>query len=136
MITPPVAIGAFAAANLAGSDPMKTSFEAVRFGWIVFVIPFLFVFSNTLIMQGEPVAIAVDFVVALVGVWFGAAGVIGYSFRPLGAGARLLYIVAGVALLLPLGAFSGARTINLIGAGLALALVAAERVARRRASMA
>jgi TRAP-type uncharacterized transport system fused permease subunit len=42
MITPPVAIGAFAAANLAGADPMKTGFEAVRFGWLVFVIPFLF----------------------------------------------------------------------------------------------
>ena len=43
MITPPVAIGAFAAANLAGADPMKTGFEAMRFGWTVFVIPFMFV---------------------------------------------------------------------------------------------
>ncbi len=89
MITPPVAIGAFAAANLAGADPMKTGFEAVRFGWTVFVVPFLFVFSTTLLMKGNPPIVAFDFVMAMAGVWFGAAGVIGYSTRKLNVPLRV-----------------------------------------------
>ncbi|MGE3646653.1 MAG: C4-dicarboxylate ABC transporter permease, partial [Beijerinckiaceae bacterium] len=124
MITPPVAIGAFAAANLAGADPMKTGFEAVRFGWLVFVIPFLFVFSNTLLMQGDWLHIAFDFAVALIGVWFGAAGIIGYSIRPLEATVRLAYFVAGLFLITPISAFGAAKWVNLAGAVLAAAVLA------------
>ena len=123
MITPPVAIGAFAAANLAGADPMKTGFEAVRFGWLVFVIPFLFVFSNTLLMQGHWYMIAFDFVVAMVGVWFGAAGVTGYSVRILGGGYRLAYFLAGLFLIMPFNAFPAARWLNLAGAVMAVVLL-------------
>jgi TRAP transporter 4TM/12TM fusion protein len=136
MITPPVAIGAFAAANLAGADPMKTGFEAVRFGWLVFVIPFLFVFSGTLLMRGDPVLIVVDFVVAIAGVWFGAAGIMGYSVRPLGAPARIAYVAAGLCLLTPLDAFGVGRWINLTGALLAAGLIVRERVVRGRAKTA
>jgi TRAP transporter 4TM/12TM fusion protein len=133
MITPPVAIGAFAAANLAGADPMKTGFEAVRFGWLVFVIPFLFVFSGTLLMSGSPVMILIDVTVAIAGVWFGAMGVMGYSVRNLGGVERALYLFAGLCLLLPLEAFGGARWVNGIGGLLALALFARERMIKRRA---
>ncbi|MBA7615256.1 hypothetical protein ES703_22534 [subsurface metagenome] len=41
-ITPPVAIGAFAAAGLAGSAPMKTGFQAMRLGIVIYFIPFFF----------------------------------------------------------------------------------------------
>ncbi len=132
MITPPVAIGAFAAANLAGADPMKTGFEAVRFVWLVFVVPFLFVFSGTLLMNGDPLMIVFDFVVALVGVWFGAAGVMGYSFRRLGLLDRVIYLIAGLCLLVPLEAFGASRWVNATGAILAAALLLRERLVRHR----
>jgi TRAP transporter 4TM/12TM fusion protein len=132
MITPPVAIGAFAAANLAGADPMKTGFEAVRFGWLVFIVPFLFVFSGTLLMKGSPGMIVVDFIVAMVGVWFGAAGVMGYSLRRIGGLERLLYLGAGISLLLPLDAFGVSRWINLGGALLAVTLLLRERHVKQR----
>lgn len=136
MITPPVAIGAFAAANLAGADPIKTALQAVRFGWSVFVIPFLFVFSGTLLMQGSVLMIVVDFLVAVAGVWFGAAGIIGYSNRLLGATTRVLHTTAGLFMLLPLGAFSGARIVNVIGICLAIALLVSSRLAKRRSAAA
>ena len=59
MITPPVAIAAFAAASLTGADPMRTAFAAVKFGWIAYLIPFLFVFSPNLIMQGATLDIVI-----------------------------------------------------------------------------
>ena len=129
-----MAIGAFAAANLAGADPMKTGFEAVRFGWTVFVIPFLFVFSGTLLMDGSVSMIVIDVAAAIIGVWFGAAGVMGYSVRPLRGLVRVLYIATGLFLLTPLGTFGFGRWINLAGVALAIALVVWERTARQRAN--
>ncbi|MDP2411835.1 MAG: TRAP transporter fused permease subunit [Pseudolabrys sp.] len=136
MITPPVAIGAYAAAHLAKADPIKTGFEAVRFGWLVFVVPFLFVFSNTLLMRGEPIMIIVDIAAAVVGVWFGAAGVMGYSIRRLAAAERAAYLAAGLFLLLPMGAFGVGRWINLAGLVLAVCIMARERLLRRAAATA
>ena len=131
MITPPVAIGAYAAAHLAGADPIKTGFEAVRFGWLVFLVPFLFVFSGTLLMHGSPAMIAIDFVAAVVGVGFGAAGVMGYSVRHLAMADRVVYLVAGLFLLLPIGAFGVGRWVNLVGLALAVAIVVREKLLRR-----
>lgn len=133
MITPPVAIGAFAAANLAGADPMQTGFASMRFGWGVFVIPFLFVFSGTLLMQGDPILIAVDFVAAIVGVWIVSAAMTGYSVRYLGVMGRIYYGVTGLFLLIPLDAFGYGRWINLAGACMSVGLGFWERSARRRA---
>ena len=105
---------------------MKTGFEAVRFGWLVFVIPFLFVFSNTLLMDGLWYMIVFDFVVAMIGVWFGAAGVTGYSMRVLNMGWRLTYFIAGLCLIMPLHAFPVAKWFNLAGAILAVSLLVYE----------
>lgn len=131
MITPPVAIGAYAAAHLAGANPIKTGFEAVRFGWLVFLVPFLFVFSGTLLMNGSPAMIAIDLTAAVVGVGFGAAGVMGYSVRHLNVIDRVAYLVAGVLLLLPIATFGIGRWLNLVGLALAIIIVVREKLLRR-----
>ena len=41
MVTPPVALSAFAAANIAGSDVDKTGWTATRIGWAAYIVPFL-----------------------------------------------------------------------------------------------
>jgi TRAP transporter 4TM/12TM fusion protein len=133
MITPPVAIGAFAAANLAGSDPMRTGYAAMTLGWMVYVIPFMFVYSNTLLMAGHPLIIALDCITALVAVWLISAAIMGHSTRPLGALERVVYAAAGILLIVPVGAFAQARWFNIAGAMLAAALFAWERVHRRAA---
>ena len=83
LISPPVAVAAFVAANLAGADPNRTGWVAMAFGWTIFVIPFLFVYSGTLLLKGDPIFIAIDFVTAVAGVWFISAAVMGYSLRPI-----------------------------------------------------
>src|SRR5947208_15563033 len=65
MISPPVAIAAFVAANLAGAAANKTGWTAMAFGWTSFVIPFLFVFSPPLPMHAHAAAIALDFALAV-----------------------------------------------------------------------
>jgi len=131
MISPPVAVAAFVAANLANADPNRTGWVAMAFGWTIFVIPFLFVYSGTLLLKGDPMLIVIDFVTAVAGVWFISAAVMGYSLRDLGWVDRLLHMLAGIGLIMPVGAFPEARWMNIIGAVLGAALVVWERVSRR-----
>ena len=133
MISPPVAIAAFVAANLAGADPNRTGWTAMAFGWTLFVIPFLFVFSGTLLLKGDPLSIALDLVLAVAGVWFISAAMMGYAVRPLGPAARVSFAVTGLCLLMPASAFGAGRWINATGIGLAVALFFWEKAARRRA---
>ena len=52
-IVPPVALGAFAAAGLAGSNPMHTGVTAMKFGVAGLLVPFLFVFQPALVLEGS-----------------------------------------------------------------------------------
>src|SRR5882762_9884996 len=133
MISPPVAIAAFVAANLAGADPNRTGWVAMAFGWTLFVIPFLFVFSGTLLLKGDPLSIAVDLSLAVAGVWFISAAMMGYAARPLGFAARVCHGVTGLCLFMPASVLGAERWINAAGVGLAVALFVREKVIRRRA---
>jgi len=131
MITPPVAIGAFAAATLSGADPMRTGYSAMRFGWLAFIIPFMFVASPTLIMHGDPLFIIIDTLGALAAAWLVSIGIIGFYSQTLSVVERVAYCVAGLALIIPLKAFEGANEANIAGLILALGLLALE-VRRRK----
>ena len=52
-ITPPVAMGPFAAAAIAQADPMKTGWACFRFAKIIYVMPILFAYTNIL-LTGTP----------------------------------------------------------------------------------
>ncbi|MDE0717830.1 MAG: TRAP transporter fused permease subunit, partial [Rhodospirillaceae bacterium] len=124
MITPPVAIAAFTAANLSGAGPMATALSAVRFGWPAYVVPFLFVLSPTLLMQGDAVSVLLAAATAVLGVAAVTSALAGYALKPLDPAARLENGAAGHALLLPPEAFAEAGWINLAGAAvLALGLM-------------
>ncbi len=57
-ITPPVCVSAFAGAAIAGSDPMKTGFAALKFGATLVLVPFSFVYVPELLLQGTTGEIA------------------------------------------------------------------------------
>ncbi|MBL6598408.1 MAG: TRAP transporter fused permease subunit [Alphaproteobacteria bacterium] len=79
-ITPPVALGAFAAASLAQANPMRTGLESMRLGTIIYFVPFFFVLDPGLIMQGEPLHILTVFSCALLGVVVLSASLQGYLY--------------------------------------------------------
>ncbi len=124
MLTPPVAIGAFAAASISGSSPMRTGFAAVRFGWVAFVIPFLFVFSPSLLLQGPLWRSGVDMATALAAVWFVAAGFTGFGVRPLTGSLRVAFALAGAGLMLPAALTDWSIWANVAGGALAAVLLA------------
>ncbi|MFC1866843.1 TRAP transporter permease [Thermodesulfobacteriota bacterium] len=130
MITPPVAIGAFAAATLSGADPMRTGYAAMRFGWLAFVIPFMFVASPTLLMIGSPLNISMDLVTALIGTCLISMSIVGYFLRPLGIFIRIIFAAAGLALLVPTTSIEHSGLINMIGLAVAIISVGREFVWR------
>jgi TRAP transporter 4TM/12TM fusion protein len=132
MITPPVAIAAFAAASLANAPMMKTGWNAVKYGWSAYIVPFLFVFSPTLIMRGDVWHIALTCVTALAGVWMVSVAVMGYMARPIASAIRLAFAVGGLALLLPVDAFATAIWVNMAGLLAMAILLASEFVVSRR----
>lgn len=65
-ITPPVAVAAFAAAGIAGENPTRVSFEALRLGLASFIIPFLFVYQPALLLDGSLWEIILSVVVGII----------------------------------------------------------------------
>lgn len=103
VVTPPVALAAFAAAPIAGAKPMETAFEAVRLGIAGFIIPFSFVFRpDILIINGFTVmGLGVAIVGFILVTWLIATALARYDLRSLSwidVGIRLF---AGLLILTP-----------------------------------
>jgi len=102
-ITPPVAIAAFLAGGIAGAPPMKTAFQAMRLGVVIYFIPFFFVFEPSLVLQGAPLDTLYCFSTCALGVVFIAGGLEGYLLgvgEP-GKAVRPLLVIAGCLIAFP-----------------------------------
>lgn len=89
-VTPPVAVTAVAAAQIANANPMTTGWQATRIGIGGFLAPFLFVYQPALLMKGDWFTIVVTFVSAVIGISALCAALAGHMFTPLGWGTRTL----------------------------------------------
>lgn len=136
MITPPVAMAAYAAAHIAQASPMRVGLRACQLGWPAFALPFVFVWSPSLLLIGPPLDVAVAVASAAIGVWLGSAAAAGYLLQPLGAARRLAFAAAAAMLIVPGHGFPGAGWVDLAGAVLAAGLVWSELRARRAAATA
>ncbi len=132
MITPPIAIAAFAAASVAQADAMRTGFAATRFGWTAFIVPVLFVYSPSLLLIGEPAEITVTVCTAVFGVWLVSCASVGYFMRAITPPGRLLFAAAGLAALVPAGAFAGGTLLDIAGVGAGIAVMVYEYMAVSR----
>lgn len=101
LITPPIATTAFTAAAIAGSSPMKTGLEAVRFGIVLYTLPYLFAYSPALLMEGSLSSIIYVFIIAVLGVFGLAVGVQGYFLKTLSWKKRALFLASSIMLFWP-----------------------------------
>ncbi len=101
-ITPPVALAAFAASGISGGDPIKTGVEASKLAIAAFIIPYMIVFSPSLLMIDTtvPEIIWVTFT-AMIGMISIGAGIVGYWYRKVTWIERLFAIGAGLLLIYP-----------------------------------
>jgi TRAP transporter 4TM/12TM fusion protein len=100
-LTPPTCLSPFAAAAIAGSPPMATAWQAMRLGAVLFIVPFMFVYSPALLMLGSWPEILFAFARAGLGIFCLAAGLQGWLRRRATALERALLIAAGILLVVP-----------------------------------
>ncbi len=114
-VTPPVAVTAFAGAQIAGANPMTTGWQACRIAIGGFLAPFLFVYQPPLLLRGTWGEVVVSFASAAVGVAALCAVVSGHMFRPLGWPARLGLAAVALAAIGGDLAVSAATSVVLLG---------------------
>jgi TRAP-type uncharacterized transport system fused permease subunit len=88
MVTPPVALAAYAAAGISGANLWTTGLIAFVIAIPGFLIPFAFVFDQGLLLQGDPLHIARVVTTAAIGVLGFSAATGGYAFGRLSWPAR------------------------------------------------
>ncbi len=107
MVTPPVALAAYAASSIAGANILRSSFAAFRFALVGFTLPYMFVLRPELLLldpDGGPAAwsaVVPVLAAAALGVVPLAAGIVGYLFAPLAGPPRWLLLTSAGLLLYP-----------------------------------
>lgn len=132
MLTPPVALAAFAAATIAKSDQWKTGWTATRMGWCAYFIPFMFVYTPALVMNDTIPMVVLHFALVMVGIFIGTVAVVGHCFAPVRGLWRIGYAAVALMLLVQPAMFAGAAYVVAAGAALAVVVLARE-VLRGRA---
>ena len=108
-ITPPVALAAYAGSAIAKAPPMKTALNATRLAIAAFVVPYIFAFSPTMLLEFAAgtttvmvfVQVVQIFITSLLGIYGVAAALNGYLFRPLNPLFRLAMLVGGLCMMIP-----------------------------------
>lgn len=127
LITPPVALAAFAAAGIAGAAPMTVAMMAARIALPIYLVPFVFAYEPALLLIGSWDEIALHVSTAFIGVWLFSCALWGYLLVPLSLPERALLVAAGVLLI------SASAAGAVIGVAIGGAVLAYQwRASRRR----
>ncbi|MBS0326321.1 MAG: TRAP transporter fused permease subunit [Proteobacteria bacterium] len=102
MITPPVALAAYAAAAIADTPPNATGWEAALLGIPVLIIPLVFFGRPSLLLIGGADQILVSAALTFAAIVALSGMTIGWLFRPLAVRERLLLGILGIGTVIPL----------------------------------
>ena len=130
MLTPPVALAAFAAATISKAGAFATGMSAMRVGWAAFILPFAFVATPELLFQGTLFEVGFAAALAVIGVAAVTVGIAGHWGGPLSFTLKLAFFALG-ALTLPLGFIDLSKTAHGIAASTTLALAMTILVLRK-----
>jgi TRAP-type uncharacterized transport system fused permease subunit len=101
MITPPVALCAYAAAGIAETGPWRVAFTAMRMGIVAFIIPFMFAYNPALLLVGPVPEVIWACISAVIGIVALGAAIVGFLYSPIGLIGRVLLAGGAIALIFP-----------------------------------
>ncbi|MFW6264473.1 MAG: TRAP transporter permease [Bacillota bacterium] len=100
--TPPVSLAAYAAAGIARSNPVKTGITGFKFDLAAFLLPFIFVFSPTLLLIDTSIpAVIISFITAAVGMYALSASIQNFFIIKTNILERLLLLAIAILLIIP-----------------------------------
>lgn len=101
-ITPPVALASFTAAGISGGNPTRTGLISFRLGIVAYIVPFIFVYQPSLILQGGSVGGTILAVItAAVGCWAIAGAIEGFCSSSLKWYERIGWFAGGLTMMIP-----------------------------------
>lgn len=106
-MTPPIAVAAFAAAPIALANPLAIGLAAVRISLTAFVVPFVFVYNNGILLSGSAWHVALACIAVTMAVGCLCLAAEGFWKNQIGTAGRLLLLFAGVGLMAPSLALQG-----------------------------
>lgn len=119
-VTPPVALAAYAGASMAGAEPFKTGNTAFRLAMAKVLVPFVFVFSPSMLLVTKDFTWA-SFVWTtggcIVGVVMLAAALTGYMFSRLQKWEQVVLTLGSIMVIMP------SNTLKIAGALIALPIL-------------
>ncbi len=135
-VSPPTALSPFAAAAITGGDPYKTTLQCWKYTVPAFLVPFMFVLDPSglgLLLMGSTKALAAAnwwsiaevTITAAVGIAALAAGFQGWALVKTNTVERVMFIVAGFALVYP------TTTADVIGFGLVVTAIVLQVLRRK-----
>lgn len=104
-LTPPFAITSYVAANIADGKLGKTAIQALFLALSGFIIPYMFIYHNELLMIGNVVDILISSAKLIIGITCLAGGIQGFLVRDLNNIQRIVVTVSGALVAIP-GFFS------------------------------
>ena len=128
-LTPPVALAAFAAAGLSGGDPMKTGFASVKLALAGFIVPFMFVYNQQLMLEDVTFLIGLRVMAtACIGVFLIATATEGYLYGKVNPILRIVSFI-GAYLLIDSGLLT-----DIAGIGIFVIVLLFQRISSRKKS--
>ncbi len=127
VITPPVALAAYAAASIADSNMLRTGLTAFRLGIVAYVVPYMFVYSPALLLMGSWRNVVVSAFTAFLGATGLAAGMERYFLRETKIHETLAFVSGGLLLIFP-GIQTDGLGILFLGLGLLSQLIGIRRI--------
>ena len=100
-ITPPVALASFAAAGIAGSNPMQTGFHSLRLGIAKYILPFVFVYAPGMVFVGTWSEIVLGIVGGFAGIYALTITTEGWYISRVGWPLRILMGVCALLFFVP-----------------------------------
>lgn len=100
-ITPPVSAAILVASKISGSNYIRTGMTAMRLGLPGFILPFLFVYHEELLLQGAPLDIVIVILTAMLGLICLSVTFEGYFFKSIGILERLFFLGLSITLVYP-----------------------------------
>ena len=128
-LTPPVALAAYAAAGIAGADPMRTGVTSVKLALAGFIVPFIYVYNPILLfVDATPIPMIQAIISSVTGVYLLSMTSIGYYKGQLNWFMRLLALGGALGLLTP-GTLS-----DLCGLGVLIFIIVWQRFVKKPGS--
>jgi TRAP transporter 4TM/12TM fusion protein len=101
-ITPPVAVAAYAAAGITNSNPWNVGIKAFVLSVPIFLVPFVFLIKPELLFIGTITQTLTSTLATALGIAVFTGGTIGFVFRKLRVFERIVLLITGLLLLLPI----------------------------------